>query len=74
VKRDKTLFHIRDQDVFFAQESLYLMTNKSKIRYNIAKLVTSKYFDGFIISLITIYFVLLGLSRDDTDIDSGNAK
>lgn len=53
----------------FAEDSLYLMTNKSRVRYQVARLVTSKYFDGFIVALIAIYSVLLGM-KDYTDHDN----
>lgn len=66
VKRDKTLFHIRGNDINFAEESLYMFTNRDKFRYYTARLITSKYFDGFIVAIIAFYSVLLGI-KDYTD-------
>lgn len=53
----------------YSEESLFIFGNDSKFRYRIVKIITSPYFDRFIISLILVYSILLGMKCYDVTID-----
>ena len=67
--RDPCIFYVHGQYIRYAENSLYTFSNKSRLRYEIVKFVTSKYFNYFIILLIFVYSVLLG-AKDYTDVNN----
>jgi hypothetical protein len=65
VKNDRQ-FYVHGKYVSFSKNSLAIFDNKTKIRFFLVWVVTSKWFERFIISLILFNSALLGI-KDYTD-------
>lgn len=62
-------FHCHGEDFYFAEYSLFLFSNASKLRILLVRLITWKYFEYFITAMIVANSVLLGM-MDYTDTDN----
>jgi len=54
-------FRCHGQDFYFAEYSLFLFSNASKVRIGLVKLITWKYFEHFITFMIIVNSILLGM-------------
>jgi hypothetical protein len=64
--KDDCTFFVHGKHVKFSKRSLGMLDNKNKIRIALVWLITSKWFENFIISLILINSLFLGM-KDYTD-------
>ena len=67
--KDPRTFYVHGKYVKSCKSSLGLLDNKTKFRWGMMWLVTSKRFEQFIISLIMINSVFLGI-KDYTDVEN----
>lgn len=67
--KDPRSFFVHGKTVRFSKTSLGLLENKSKLRWYLVWLTTSKGFEYFIIFLIMLNSVFLGI-KDYTDVDN----
>jgi hypothetical protein len=64
--KDDCTFFVHGKHVKFSKRSLGMLDNKNRIRIVLVWLITSKWFENFIISLILINSLFLGI-KDYTD-------
>lgn len=64
--KDDCTFFVHGKQVRFAKRSLGMLDNKNRIRIFLVWLITSKWFENMIISLILINSLFLGI-KDYTD-------
>ena len=67
--REPGTFFVHGSYKRFSTRSLTVLDSKNEFRYKMVSIVTSKFFERFIITLILIYSVLLGM-KDYTDYDN----
>jgi len=67
--KDEHTFYVHGKFVRFSKMSLGILDNKTKLRWCLAWIITSKKFEYFIIFLIMVNSVFLGI-KDYTDIDN----
>ena len=67
--REQGTFFVHGAYKRFSTRSLTVLDSKNEFRYKVVWIVTSKFFERFIITLILIYSVLLGM-KDYTDSDN----
>jgi hypothetical protein len=63
---DERSFYVHDKFVKYNKNSLGIFENKTKVRFAMAWVVNSKWFDNTVITLIIINSILLGM-KDYTD-------
>ena len=66
---DEHSFWVHDRLVRFSKNSLGVLENKTKFRWSLVWLTTSKAFDRFIITLIMLNSLFLAI-KDYTDVDN----
>lgn len=67
--KDEHSFYVHGKFVRFSKSSLGILDNKTKLRWSLAWIITSKRFEQFIIFLIMLNSVFLGI-KDYTDIEN----
>jgi len=67
--KDEKSFYVHKKIVRFSKNSLGILDNRSKMRWALVWLITSKQFEYLIISMIMINSVFLGI-KDYTDVDN----
>lgn len=67
--KDEHSFYVHGKFVRFSKNSLGMLENKTKLRWTLAWLVTSKKFEQFIIFVIMVNSVFLGI-KDYTDVNN----
>ena len=78
---EESMSHVHDEASFwvhgklfkFSKDSLGIFNNKTKFRFGLVFIVTSKRFENLVIFLIMLNSIILGV-KDYTDVDNETAR
>jgi hypothetical protein len=67
--KDSKSFYVHGKIIKYSKTSLGMLDNRSKIRWYIVHMITSKQFENFILIMIIVNSIFLG-AKDYTDVEN----